>query len=120
MAENVPPAGASSSGDVPGQPYYEKTRKHLVELLRRKAMLTNSLANLEDQIYKKETEYLEETPSGNIITGFENYTKGTSSGVGGGRKRGNAVDGNRVFSKSSISYNANAVSAGFFFRGRDE
>lgn len=110
MSENVPPAGASANGDVPGQPYYEKTRKHLKELLHKKAMIANSLANLEDQIYKKETEYLEETPSGNIITGFENYTKGTSTGVGGGRKRGNAVDGNRVFSKSSISYNVNAVS----------
>jgi hypothetical protein len=109
MSENVPPAGAPANGDVPGQPYYEKTRRHLQELLRKKALISNNLTNLEDQIYKKETEYLEETPSGNIITGFENYTKGTSTGIGGGRKRGNVVDGNRVFSKSSISYNINAV-----------
>lgn len=95
---------------MPGQPYYEKTRKHLKDLLNKKTAIANSLANLEDQIYKKETEYLEETPSGNIITGFENYTKGTSTAIGGGRKRGNVVDGNRVFSNSSISYNPNAVS----------
>ncbi|KAG0651191.1 Chromatin modification-related [Hyphodiscus hymeniophilus] len=112
MSENAPPSVVPTAGDVPGQPYYEKTRRHLQELLRKKNILTNNLANLEDQIYKKETEYLEETPSGNIITGFENYTKGTS-GIGGGRKRGNVVDGNRVFSKSSISFNANAVSASF-------
>jgi chromatin modification-related protein EAF6 len=101
MSENAPPTGAATNRDVPGQPYYEKTRQHLKELLHKRRMLARSLELQEEQIYKKETEYLEETPSGN--------TKGTSSAVGGARKRGNAVDGNRVFSKSSISYNANAV-----------
>lgn len=109
MAENVPPSSsATANGDVPGQPYYEKTRRHLQELLRKKALISNNLANLEEQIYKKETEYLEETPSGNIITGFENYTKGTNTGLGG-RKRGNVVDGNRVFSRSSVSFGGNGV-----------
>src|SRR5205807_1245293 len=64
---------------------------------------------------KKETEYLEETPSGNIITGFESYTKGTTGGIGGGaaggrsRRGGGVSEGNRVFSRSSVSFNANAV-----------
>ena len=111
MSENTAPStSTTAAGDVPGQPYYEKTRRHLQELLRKKALIANNLANLEDQIYKKETEYLEETPSGNIITGFENYTKGTSTGLGG-RKRGNVVEGNRVFSKSSVGFGIGGVSA---------
>ncbi|RQM06946.1 hypothetical protein DH86_00000083 [Scytalidium sp. 3C] len=85
MAENVPPAGAN--GDVPGQPFYEKTRQHLKELLHKRRILERSLAAQEDAIYKKETEYLEETPSGNIITGFESYTKGTSSTAPNGARR---------------------------------
>lgn len=108
MAENVPPAGAN--GDVPGQPFYEKTRQHLKELLHKRRILERSLAAQEDAIYKKETEYLEETPSGNIITGFESYTKGTSSTApNGARRKGGISESNRVFSRSSTSYNANAV-----------
>jgi hypothetical protein len=114
MAENIPPStnpphNSTNAADVPGQPYYEKTRRHLQELLRKKNLLTNSLAILEDQIYKKETEYLEETSQGNIIIGFENYTKGTGGGIGGGggRKRGMGIlEGNRVFSRSSVGFGA--------------
>lgn len=54
----------------------------------------------------KEASYLESTPSGNIITGFDNYMKGTSSAAAQRRKAGSA-DQNRVFSKSSISYRPN-------------
>ncbi len=63
----------------------------------------------EEAIFQKETEYLESTPSGNIITGFDNYTKGTSSAAAQRRKTG-LTEANRVFSRSSISYNPNAVS----------
>ncbi|KAE8441346.1 hypothetical protein EG329_005495 [Mollisiaceae sp. DMI_Dod_QoI] len=42
-------------------------------------MLERSLALQEETIYKRETDYLEETPGGNIITGFESYTKGVES-----------------------------------------
>jgi chromatin modification-related protein EAF6 len=67
----------------------------------------------EDAIYQKETEYLENTPAGNIITGFDAYTKGTggTAAAARGRKTGQ-TDANRVFSRSSISYNANAVTNG--------
>ncbi|RFU32002.1 hypothetical protein B7463_g4301, partial [Scytalidium lignicola] len=109
MAENVPPA--SANGDVPGQPFYEKTRQHLKELLHKRRLLERSLTAQEEAIYKKETEYLEETPNGNIITGFESYTKGTSSTApNGSRRKGGIGEGNRVFSRSSISYNINADS----------
>jgi chromatin modification-related protein EAF6 len=62
----------------------------------------------EELIYEKETEYLENTPSGNIIIGFDNYTKGTTGAAAQRRKTG-LTDANRVFSRSSISYNPNAV-----------
>ena len=47
--------------------------------------------------------YLDSTPSGNIITGFDNYMKGTSGAAAQRRKTG-TTEQNRVFSRSSISY----------------
>jgi len=59
-------------------------------------------AAMDEAIYKKEGEYLENTPHGNILTGFDNYIKGvTSSGAGGRRKQG-VGEADRVFSRSSI------------------
>ena len=108
MSENVAPATApGKSGDVPGQPFLEEQRAKLRKLLEQKRVLEHQLAQQEDEIYKKETDYLDETPSGNIITGFDAYTKG--AGAGAVRRRGGVNEGNRVFSRSSISFNANAV-----------
>lgn len=45
--------------------------------------------------------YLDDTPNGNIVKGFDNYIK-TSSG-GGGRRRANFSDGDRIFSLSSMT-----------------
>ena len=66
---------------------------------------------LEDTIYRLETQYLEETTAGNIIKGFDNYIKGSAgaSTVGGGagtstRRKGGITDADRIFSKSSASY----------------
>lgn len=81
-------------------------------------MLTGFLsrqAQQEDTIYQKETEYLENTPSGNIITGFDNYTKGAGTAAAARRKTG-LTEANRVFSRSSIAYNPNVVSA-VYWRG---
>lgn len=110
MGENTAPPAAAGNGEVPGQPFYDKTRQHLKELLHKKRLLERNLSMQEDTIFRKETEYLEETPSGNIITGFEAYTKGTGVMSGGARRRGGVSDGSRVFSKSSISFNPAAVS----------
>jgi chromatin modification-related protein EAF6 len=112
MAENVPPAGGASgsNSDVPGQPFYDKARQHLKNLIEQQKRIQNRLATLEDGIYKEETEYLEGTPHGNIIKGFENYTKGTGSSAPGQRRRVPVNPEERLFSKSSITYNLNAVS----------
>jgi chromatin modification-related protein EAF6 len=111
MGENTAPPAPAGNGEVPGQPFYDKTRQHLKELLHKKRLLERNLSLQEDNIFRKETEYLEETPSGNIITGFEAYTKGTGAASGAARRRGGLNDGSRVFSRSSISFNPAAVSS---------
>ena len=53
----------------------------------------------EDNIFKAETAYLEETPNGNIIKGFDNYIK-----AGVPRRKTNFNDQDRIFSMSSLTY----------------
>jgi chromatin modification-related protein EAF6 len=81
------------------------------------ARLTPRQTAMDDAIYKKETEYLEDTPYGNILIGFDNYIKGSSSAApGGGRRKAGVDDTNRVFSRSSVRYNdiTVGVSLGIF------
>ena len=136
MAENIPPISAnaahssSSTDQIRGLPYYEKLKKDLRETLQKKRVLDKSISQLEDQIYRYETSYIEETSAGNIIKGFDNYIKGSgavtgsgsvnagggsgggSGGPGGGgggtstRRKGGAAGTEewRVFSKSSASF----------------
>ncbi|CAJ2501821.1 Uu.00g046740.m01.CDS01 [Anthostomella pinea] len=108
MAENVQPAatpGSGANGEQPGIAHYEKQRQYVKELLQNRKVLERQLAMQEQSILQKETEYLESTPYGNIITGFDGYIKGSSSNTSS-RKRAGQLDQNRVFSRSSISYNA--------------
>ncbi|EFX03014.1 oligopeptidase family protein [Grosmannia clavigera kw1407] len=97
--------------DVPGLPYYEKSRQHLKELLQRRRQLERQLHTREESILQKETDYLDNTPSGNIIAGFDNYTKGTT-GTAAARRKTGITESNRVFSRSSISYNTAAGNSG--------
>lgn len=65
----------------------------------------------EERIEQKETEYLESTPAGNILTGFDNYTKGTTQAAAAQRRKAGPLDQHRVFSRSSISYNPNTTAS---------
>lgn len=128
MTENVPPpttttTAAPSTDSTRGLPYYEKLKRDLRETLQKKRLLDKNMATLEDQIFRFEASYLEETAAGNIIKGFDNYIKGSSapgattttttgsnpSGGGGGggtstRRKGTVMEQDRVFSRSSASF----------------
>ena len=117
MAENVPVGAgappANSTADQPGRPYYESLRGTLRQTLEKKRKLDEQLAALEEQIFKLEGAYLEETAtSGNIVRGFDGWVKGVTIGAGdrGGRsaaddrRRGRVRDEDRVFSRSSVSW----------------
>ncbi|KAL9128247.1 MAG: hypothetical protein Q9217_003037 [Psora testacea] len=114
MAENVPPKASADADATRGLPYYEKLRKDLRETLQKKSLLDKNIASLEDQIYRHESTYLEETTAGNIIKGFDNYIKSTSTAPSNPsnpsnqgtstRRKGAIIDADRVFSRSSASF----------------
>ncbi|EHA48923.1 hypothetical protein MCOR02_005839 [Pyricularia oryzae] len=107
MTDATAAGAAGASNEPPATiPYYEKSKQHLKELLQKKRLLEKQLAAREDAIYQRETEYLDNTPQGNIITGFDNYTKGITGAAAQRRKTG-LTETNRVFSRSSVSYNPN-------------
>ncbi|KAK1140534.1 hypothetical protein N8T08_010280 [Aspergillus melleus] len=118
-------SSAGSNADQTGSrglPYYEKLRRELRDTLQRKRLMDKGMAQLEDQIFRFEQSYLEETTAGNIIKGFDNYIKGSSNtgvgatslsfsgGVGGGgggggtRRKAQVTDADRVFSRSSAGF----------------
>ncbi|KAJ5820215.1 hypothetical protein N7474_005806 [Penicillium riverlandense] len=109
-------APADQNGTNRGLPYYEKLRRELRDSLQKKRLMDKTMAQLEDQIFRFEQSYLEETTAGNIIKGFDNYIKGSSSGSSlgasglglsssvGGRRKAQVTDSDRVFSRSSASY----------------
>ncbi len=123
MTENAPLPSTTDS-TTRGIPYYEKLKRDLRETLQKKRLLDKNMATLEDQIYRIEASYLEETSAaGNIIKGFDNYIKGsalsgsvsagaggggggTSGGGGGGTstRRKGVTEQDRVFSRSSCSF----------------
>lgn len=116
MAENVPPASKTAVTETArGIPYYEKLRRDLRDTINKKRILDRNLSNIELEIYRLETAYLEDTSvAGNIIKGFDNYIKaaantaasGTISGaaLGGRGRKGVVTDADRVFSRSSVSF----------------
>ncbi|KAF7537830.1 hypothetical protein G7054_g3385 [Neopestalotiopsis clavispora] len=84
---------------------YEAEKKIIKDAIARRAKVMNELSTLEGKIADLEGRYLESTPTGNILTGFDNYTKGLTGAAAQRRKAGNAEQ-NRVFSRSSVSYNS--------------
>ncbi|OAL07553.1 NuA4-domain-containing protein [Phaeosphaeriaceae sp. SRC1lsM3a] len=120
MAENAPPGSSKDAAADPsrGMPYYERLRRDLRESLQKKRTVDNTLLHLEEQILKHETTYLEETSAGNIIKGFDNYIKGTTTTATAGgagtatRRKAPVGDTDRIFSRSSTSFLREASTPG--------
>jgi len=102
-------ANATNENSDPsaGRPYHDKLAADLRALLAKRVVLDRSLNQIEDRLYSAETEYLESTPNGNMLTGFDNYIKGSSTSAAGGRRKGAINESDRVFSNSSLSFKAN-------------
>lgn len=130
MADKAPGPGEL----MPTQTEYKKSQLRVRELVEKRRQLERRLVcqicirdsickpgarnrstnlgsqnSVEEGIIQKESAYLENTPSGNIITGFDNYMKGIS-GAGAQRRKTGPMEQNRVFSRSSTSYRPNTVS----------
>jgi len=106
---NAVPAAAEDSPATMAE--YKKCLQRVREMTERRRRTERQLQQIEEAIAQKEAIYLESTPSGNIITGFDNYMKGQSGAAAQRRKTG-PLEQNRVFSRSSISYKPNTVRLG--------
>ncbi|KUI67905.1 Chromatin modification-related protein eaf6 [Cytospora mali] len=107
MTENQAPGAAPGTDGPGGMPFYEQSRAELKEMLTKRRDMAKKLAAIEDTIYSKESEYLESTPNGNVLIGFEPLIKGGSTAAAAQRRKVAPLEHHRVFSRSSISYNAN-------------
>ena len=90
----------NDAASAPSNEQVQQVEQELTDLLRRKREIDKQLLQLELQIYNYEGSYLEDTLShGNIIRGLDGYLSNRSE-----RKRGPIKESDRIFSRSSATY----------------
>lgn len=113
MVENIPSTtgGETQVDDATrGLPYYNQIKGTTRNLLKKKAETDEKVAQANAAVWNKETTYLEDTPAGNILKGFDGYIKSSttagSAGTGGtsSRRKATISDNDRLFSRSSTGY----------------
>ncbi|KAI2640544.1 NuA4-domain-containing protein [Hypomontagnella submonticulosa] len=104
MTDNAQPGAAANGDRQAGLTEYNKQRQNLRELMVKRKQTERQLAQVEQSIIDLEAKYLSNTRSGNIVKGFDNYIKGTSSAAQ--RKQGELKEEDHIWSRSSISYNS--------------
>ncbi|ABN65188.2 predicted protein, partial [Scheffersomyces stipitis CBS 6054] len=82
---------------------YTEIKNQLTSSILRKQELTAKLNALEDSIYEKENEYFNDSTYGNIVKGFENFSK-AGGGGSSNKKRIQYTDDDHIFSLSSVNY----------------
>lgn len=106
-SSTVAAGSTSSAGSASGAPSsidkYTEIKNQLTLLILRKQELTAKLNALEDSIYEKENEYFNDSTYGNIVKGFENFSK-AGGGGSSNKKRIQYTDDDHIFSLSSVNY----------------
>lgn len=79
---------------------YERTLRQLRMMLDHSQKVDKELEALEDKLANEEDLYLQESSAGNIVKGFDHYTKSNQN-----RRRSNLTANDRIFSRSSLRTN---------------
>lgn len=89
-------------GSTPSIEQYTALKDQLTQQILKKQELDAKLGKLEDSIYDKENEYFNESVYGNIVKGFQNFTKTNTGGMN--KRRISYTDDDHIFSLSSVNY----------------
>lgn len=80
---------------------YQRLRESLRNLVATKKELDTKLEEVEEKIFIEEGSYLTKATAGNIIKGFDQYTRTNQN-----RRKSVFTDADRLFSQSSTSFDA--------------